>query len=141
MDCLQTPLGKIMILADGNPLTYTPVLRQSYYASECYRIRIVVESYEHIACVLVANDEHVQGMVSSGEDYLCMEFIRDHMKLTIGMAVYESSAPRFSSKTIEYGLRYGDFKDIDALTFGIAWVKDHTENDTRTWYAADPTLD
>ena len=141
MKNLQTPFGEIVVLADGQPLAYTAIPKQDEQVSACYRVRIPTENYVEIACVLLPDGKSVLGDASSGEGYLCMEFICHSTELTIGMAVDESSAPRFSSNPLECGLSYGDLKDIDALTFGIAWVEDHTDNEIRTWYAADPTLD
>lgn len=141
MSNLQTPFGEIVIWADGKPLTYKAVPKQNRYASECYRIFVPSEGYTEISCVLMARDAHLLGEHSSGEGYLCIEFIRDSKKLTIGMAVDEAALPKYKSKVIENGLSYGDITHIELLTFGIAWVYDHTENDVRTWYAADPTLD
>ncbi len=141
MKNLQTPFGEIVVLADGQPLVYTAISKQDERVSACYRVRIPTENHAEIACVLLPDDKSVLGDASFGEGYLCMEFIRHSTELTIGMAVDESSAPSFSSETIENGLVYRHVTNVESLVFGIAWLHDHSEHDVRTWYAADPTLD
>ena len=141
MNHLQTPLGEITVLADGLPVAYTAVQKQNRYTSECYRIYVPSNGYSEIACVLLSQDTDLRGEASSGEGYLCMEFINESTKLSIGMAVDEAATPKYKSEVIENGLAYGDISHIEPLIFGIAWVCDYTENDVRTWYAADPTLD
>lgn len=78
---LQTPFGKLNILADGaaipceaTPFDYSKPPVKDKPLAGCYRIHIPVKQYHSVQCVLELEQETVTVSGSSGERYLCREF-------------------------------------------------------------------
>lgn len=143
---LTTPLGKILVYADGVCIDYTAVEYdfhrppcQDRPVAGCYRIEIGAQGRKEIACVAEPVDPDIGNTGDSGQDYLNSEFIMGSTILTIGM---EDENPAFESIRTERGLQYNLLQPVDRVVFGIAWATDYEGTyDVRTWYAADPTLD
>ena len=142
---LQTPFGKINILVDGvatnfeaKPFDYIkPPIKDKPIAG-CYRIDIRVKNYRSIQCILNLENEKVDVSGSSGERYLCREFIDGATMLAIGI---EDENPAFESGRVENGMEYRIIDKIDEVVFGIAWATDYEgTDDVRVWFAADPTV-
>lgn len=142
---LQTPFGKINILVDGIAIEYEatsfdyikPPVKDKPIAG-CYRIHIPVEKYRSIQCVLELKKESVDVSGSSGERYLCREFVDGATMLAIGI---EDENPAFESKRVKNGMEYRINGTVEAVVFGVAWATDYEgTEDVRVWFAADPTV-
>lgn len=142
---LETPFGKINILVDGAAIQYEarpfeyikPPVKDKPIAG-CYRIYIPVENCSCIQYMLDLEDTKVGVSGSSGERYLCREFIYDTTMLAIGI---EDENPSFESLRIENGMEYCIKHSVEEVVFGIAWATDYEgANDVRVWFAADPTV-
>ena len=141
----ETPLGKINILVDGVATNFEaklfdyikPPVKDKPIAG-CYRIHIPVENYRSIQCVLELANGSVDVSGSSGERYLCREFVDGTTMLAIGI---EDENPAFESGRVENGMEYRIIDRIDEVVFGIAWTTDYEgTDDVRVWFAADPTV-
>ena len=142
---LETPFGKINILVDGvaihyeaRPFTYIkPPVKDNPIAG-CYRIHIPVGDSRCIECTLDLKDATVDVSGSSGERYLCKEYLKDSIMLVIGV---EDENPAFDSERVESGIQYRFNTRVDEVVFGIAWAMDYKgTDDVRVWFAADPTV-
>lgn len=143
---LETPLGKLLILADNQPVVYEaepyifdrpPVLNQPI--AGCFRIRVSAERYTAMCCMVETNDPNMYFSSSSGEGYLAAEFESGRIILTIGA---EDEHPSLTPEVIPGGIVCTIRKPVQQLVFGVAWTDDYQgTSDVRTWYAADPTLD
>ena len=143
---LFTPFGQIKVFADGVPqdfdaATYNyergPV--KEHPIAGCYRIRIPVENHRSIHCEVSFEGVAIGNTGSSGQDYVCAEFISDTTILTIGA---EDENPAFETVRTECGMEYRIHEATGEVVFGIAWAIDYEGSfDCRTWFAADPTLD
>ena len=142
---LQTPFGKINILVDSVAIHYDarpfdyikPPVKDKPIAG-CYRIHILVENYRSIQCVLELEKESVDVSGSSGECYLCREFVDGTTMLAIGI---EDENPAFESERVKNGMKYCVTNKIDEVVFGIAWTTNYEgTDDVRVWFAADPTV-
>lgn len=142
---LQTPFGKINILADGvairyeaRPFDYIKPPVKDTPIEGCYRIHIPAENHHSIQCVLELEDESIDVSGSSGERYLCREFCAGTTMLAIGV---EDENPSFESVRVENGMEYRIGDNVDEVIFGIAWATDYEgTDDVRVWFAADPTV-
>lgn len=142
---LETPFGKIKIYADGIDVSYEvksfdyikpPVIDKPI--AGCYRIHIPVKNYQVIQCVLNLKNGNIDINGSSGERYLCREFVKNSIMLVIGT---EDENPSFESGRVENGMEYCIINRIDEVVFGIAWATDYEgPDDVRVWFAADPTV-
>lgn len=142
---LETPFGKINILVDGVAIQYEartfdyikPPVKDKPIAG-CYRIHIPVRNSSCIECALDLEDVIVDVSGSSGERYLCKEYVKDSIMLTIGI---EDENPAFESERVENGMQYRINTRVDEVVFGIAWATDYEgTDDVRIWFAADPTV-
>lgn len=142
---IETPFGKIIILIDGVAVAYEakpfdyikPPVKDKPIAG-CYRIHIPVKNYCSIQCVLELEKESVEVSGSSGERYLCREFVDGATMLAIGI---EDENPAFESERVKYGMEYRINGRVDEVVFGIAWATDYEgTDDVRVWFAADPTV-
>ena len=142
---LQTPFGKINILVDGvaiqyeaRPFDYIKSPVKDKPIAGCYRIHIPVGNSSCIECALDLEDATVDVSGSSGERYLCKEYVKDSIMLAIGI---EDENPAFESKRVENGMQYRINARVDEVVFGIAWATDYEGTyDVRVWFAADPTV-
>lgn len=142
---LETPFGKINILVDGIAIHYDarpfdyikPPVKDNPIAG-CYRIHIPVENSSCIECTLDVEDTSVDVSGSSGERYLCKEYLKDSTMLAIGI---EDENPAFDSERVEGGMQYRINTRVDEVVFGIARATDYEgPDDVRVWFAADPTV-
>ena len=142
---LQTPFGKINILVDGvatnyeaRPFEYIKPPVKDKPIAGCYRVHIPVENYRSIQCVLNLESEKVDVSGSSGERYLCREFVDGNIMLAIGI---EDENPAFESGRVKNGMEYRIADGVKEVVFGIAWATDYEgTDDVRVWFAADPTV-
>lgn len=142
---LQTPFGKINILVDGvatnfeaRPFEYIKPPVKDKPIAGCYRVHIPVENYRSIQCVLDLESEKAAVSGSSGERYLCREFVDGNIMLAIGI---EDDNPAFESGRVKNGMEYRIANGVKEVVFGIAWTTDYEEpDDVRVWFAADPTV-
>lgn len=75
---------------------------------------------------------------SSGERYLCSEFVEGATMLAIGA---EDENPAFETNRVKNGMEYHINGKADEVVFGIAWAIDYEgADDVRVWFAADPTV-
>jgi hypothetical protein len=150
---LKTPLGEIVIIVDGQSVTYKPIsLDCTEYGTRNeimftvdarYKIEVKLSS---IPCVVECkfNDflgDDGRGGVDSGQYLALICFYRGNTKLSIGV---EDEIPGVECSYTDYGLKVEltEQASIHCVTFGIAWVamKDEEKEDIYTWFAADPTL-
>lgn len=144
---ISTPFGKLNIYVDGAPINYLPIkLRydrppcKERPLSACYRIKGIVSNVSEVKCV-IETTEDVDSSPESGEDYICTTLTKDNVMLTVGTeAPSYGKTSKYSVRHIENGLIFTDFSEKTKLILGVAWVTDADDYDTRTWYAADPTL-
>ena len=141
---LSTPLGNIIISADGKPLDYRaiPFSLNRPPVSEhpitgCFRIHVTAKDFCTISCILDHNNPAIQNSGDSGEKYLNAEFIFENFILHIGR---EDENAAFESVRLPNGLEYRLLSQVDEVVFGIAWTDDYHKYDVRTWFAADPTI-
>jgi len=141
---LSTPLGNIIISADGKPLDYKAIPFSfnrppvsEHPSAGCFRIHIAAKDFCTISCILEYNNPAIKNSGDSGEKYLNAEFILGNIILHIGM---EDENPAFESVRLSNGLEYRLLTQINEVVFGIAWTNDYHKYDVRTWFAADPTI-
>ena len=142
---LTTPLGNILIFADGYCIDYEAqkvvFLRSpcdDKPVAGCYRIEVASQGLKAISCTVELLDLKVCNTGDSGENYLNAEFIKGQNILTVGMV---SDSPAYESIQTECGLQYILRQPVDKVVFGVAWATDYYgTDDCRTWYAADPTI-
>ena len=142
---LQTPFGKINIIVDGVAICYEarpfdyikPPVKDNPIAG-CYRIHIPVGNSSCIECALDLEDATVEVSGSSGERFLCKEYLKGSIMLAIGV---EDENAAFDSERVESGIQYRFNTRVDEVVFGIAWAMDYKgTDDVRVWFAADPTV-
>ena len=139
---ILTPLGEIHIYIDN--------VRSDYeYEQHCkniralqerplagsYRILISKEEWQTIRCVVSLCDTEIPNEGVSGERYLCSEFAKDNIVLTIGAG---DDHKAFNTNRIPYGVEYIRKTPIDKVMFGVAWATDYEgQFDIRTQLATD----
>ena len=137
---IQTPFGELNIYVDGRLINYLPI-RISYDhptcqdkpLAACYRIYGAIKTGQTVRAVIEPlADCDVSDC--SGEDYVCCEFERDTVRMTLGTWENCQVTP------IENGLQLASIQDSTEIYLGLAWVNDAFEYDNRTWFAADPTI-
>ncbi|KGR79904.1 hypothetical protein, partial [Ureibacillus sinduriensis] len=75
-----------------------------------------------------------------------ISFYKKDIKLTIGVDCEFTDYPKyidFSGEYLSNGIQYVTFqKTADRkFSFGVCWIQPCTEeNDTQTWFGADPSL-
>jgi len=156
---LSTPLGNIRIMIDGEIVDYTaqPVALDKTCKDIHGRYKIVVnfipDGHKHqIMCLIDEYQKTNDDFVEPGENLELMSFVKNNIKLSIGM---EGDTGYFSD-----GTRVNDYYDYDndyhdngvsyqilettatnQFVFGIAWLVDQRpENEVQTWYGADPSI-
>lgn len=139
---LLTPLGEIQIYIDDICSDYE---YEKYSKDICslrerpvdgsYRIIISKNSWKTIRCVVSLYDTEISNNGDSGERYLCSEFVKDKIILTIGAG---DDNPAFDTNQIRYGMEYVRKAPVDKVMFGIAWATDYESPfDIRTQLATD----
>ena len=161
---METPLGKISILLDGEEYKFFLVIPHKLSKGRCkelkgcYRIAVNVEpdGKQHELKCIIENASYETRIIESGEDFSCISFYDNQgNKLSLGAEGETGINPdgtRFSSKYdyrvdyLENGISYIlDYDSFDnRYIFGLAWidkVTDCPERDIQTWLGADVTLD
>ncbi|MBE6895836.1 MAG: hypothetical protein E7477_01940 [Ruminococcaceae bacterium] len=139
---LNTPFGTIKITADGIMLEYEAIpfccqVRSvvSKPLAGCYRITVPNENYRMIRCELEWNCSPIENTGSSGERYLCSEFVKDAVVLTIGAG---DEMLDFETVRLDNGIEYICSPSVDKVMFGVSWTTDHEgQFDIRTQLATD----
>ena len=139
---LLTPLGEIQIYiddlcADYEYEVYCKDIRalQEHPIDRSYRIIIDQKEWKTIRCIISLYDPQISNSGDSGERYLCSEFVKDNIILTIGAG---DDNPAFDTNRIRYGMEYVRKAPIDKVMFGIAWTTDFDSPfDIRTQLATD----
>ena len=91
--------------------------------------------WKTVRCVVSLYDTEIPNNGDSGERYLCSEFVKDNIILTIGAG---DDNPAFDTKQIHYGMEYIRKVPVDQVIFGIAWATDYEGPfDIRTQLATD----
>lgn len=156
---LSTPLGNIMILIDDMPYSYDAVSveKDRTCPDIAGRYRIIVElipdGREHeIKCIIDGYEKTDDDNVETGEDLELKSFVKDNIKLSVGMegdSGYFDDGTRISDRYdydndyCDNGVSYKVLKSTDTsrFVFGIAWMIDpRPENEVQTWYGADPSI-
>ncbi len=140
---LETPLGKINILVDSvvihyeaKPFNYIKPPIKDKPIEGCYRIHIPVQDYRSIQCILDLENAKVDISGSSGERYLCREFVDGTIMVAIGI---EDENSAFESGRVENSMEYYINTRIEEVVFGIAWGTDYEgTNDVRVWFCSRP---
>ena len=137
---IRTPFGELNIYVDGQLINYLPIkiaydrppCKQKPLAA-CYRIYGSIKAGQTVRAVIEPlADCHVSDC--SGEDYVCCEFERGTVHMTLGVCENCQVTP------MENGLQLAGIQDSSEVYLGLAWVNDAFEYDNRTWFAADPTI-
>ena len=136
---IRTPFGELNIYVDGQLINYLPIkiaydrppCKQKPLAA-CYRIYGSIKAGQTVRAVIEPLAD-CQVSDCSGEDYVCCEFYRDEVQMTLGAWENCQITP------IENGLKLTGTQKQAAVSLGLAWVNDYFEYDNRTWFAADPT--
>ena len=137
---IQTPFGELNIYVDGRLINYLPIrisydhpMCQDKPLATCYRIYGAIKAGQTVHVVIEPlADCHVSDC--SGEDYVCCEFERGTVHMTLGVCENCQVTP------MENGLQLAGIQDSSEVNLGLAWVNDAFEYDNRTWFAADPTI-
>ena len=139
---LLTPLGKIEVYIDDIRSDYEyekhcknirSLLEQPLAGS--YRIVVSSEKWQSIRCVVSLDNTEIPNNGDSGERYLCSEFVKDNVVLTIGAG---DDIPAFHTNQIRYGIEYVFKGPVDKVMFGVAWATDYEGRfDIRTQLATD----
>ena len=139
---ILTPLGEIHIYIDNVRSNYEV---EPYYCNissvrekplaGSYRIIVSAKEWQTIRCVVSLCDSEMSNDGATGERYLCSEFVKDNIVLTIGAG---DENPAFDTNRIRYGVEYIRKTPIESVMFGIAWATDYEgQFDIRTQLATD----
>lgn len=139
---LVTPFGEIHVYIDGFSASYkaVPYVHNIRSLCEnpitaCYKVEVSAMGGKCIRCVVAVDDIAVCKGGSSDEHFLCAEFAKDNVALTIGA---EDDHPGFDTNALENGMEYLCKYPMETVVFGVAWTTDYEgEFDVRTWLAAD----
>lgn len=150
---LNTPLGKILLLVDGEVVPYkveqlglVPVLFPDIQA----RFKICFDYDQNhparsIKC-LVENTS-VRGWGETGECLEAISFYHATLKLTLGIRGSFGDAVDygfdFDGQHLEHGIECLLSKRTASqpFVFAVSWIDPVTEdNDVQTWYASDPAI-
>lgn len=139
---LVTPLGEIEVYVEGilaayeaqpHVCTVRSVLAKP--PAGCWRITVPAEACRTIRCAVRLEAPEPQNSGSSGQRYLCAEFVKENVILTIGA---ENENPAFDTNRLPNGMEYVLKQPLEQVSFGIAWATDYDgKYDIRTYLAAD----
>ena len=164
---LLTPLGEIIILIDGVPVSYSAqegrkldVLCPHILGRYQINVQFLPDGNEHtISCIFKPNCSYNR-TPESGEQLECQSFYNDRrFKLSIGVecvagyigGVRDTDEYDYDAEYLENGMSVlidGNTK-TQHFVFGIAWIDnvgwddpidDNNDRDVETWYGADPSL-
>ena len=139
---LLTPLGEIQVYIDNvcSDYVYEKHCRnirslREHPVAGSYRIVVSAKCWKSIRCIVSLDDTEILNNGDSGERYLCSEFVKDNVVLTIGAG---DDNPAFDAKQIRYGMEYICKDPVDKVMFGVAWATDYeSPYDIRTQLATD----
>ncbi len=149
---LLMPFGNIKLYVNNEEKEFTAIkLDNLYFLGSYIKGRFLIQ-YEYkneyknqeIKCCIPSID--VEGEVESGERLEAISFYKNDIKLTIGADCEFTDFPDyidFSGDYLSNGIQYVTFqKTADRkFSFGVCWIQPYTEeNDTQTWFGADPGL-
>ena len=152
---IETPFGKIKITVNNKECKYeeiktqkmkktyqwqmNPILIKYNHLDGCYRVSIPCNKDDIIACELIPKI-NVEKYNDGGENYACKIFQKDKIQLTLGsFDVVNNCTCDFIDNGLIFNKLQGN--ETKEIVFGVAWVTDLEEDDNRTWFAADPSLD
>ena len=143
---IKTPFGKLNIYVDDQIMDYLPIITrfdhpvcQNRPLDECYRIIGGIKIGQVVRCVIEPNPS-CKVYFDSGENYICQNFVKGNIQLTLGTVdYYDKNDPPYKASTVSNGLIIENVRENTKVKIGVAWVCDASENDLRTWFAADPT--
>ena len=143
---INTPFGTLKIYVDGEIINYLPIITQFKHPvcdgkplAGCFRIFGKVESGPTVKCILEPCPS-CEAYFDSGENYICQNFVKDNIQLTIGtVEYYGSDSKPYEVTTVPNGLIFKNIREKTSIKLGVAWVNDLSDGDLRTWFAADPT--
>ena len=139
---LMTPLGEIHIFIDGicsnyEYERYNKNIRSLHErpVDGSFQIIINQKDWETVRCVVSLFDPDIPNEGDSGERYLCSEYVKDNIILTIGAG---DDIPEFDTYRIRYGIEYVRKAPVQKVMFGVAWRTDfESHDDIRTQLATD----
>ncbi len=141
---IKTPFGALNIYVDEEIINYLPVKVNFEHPTckerplaACYRISIKLKGKRLVKCVIEPPPECDAGY-DTGEDYICHNFVKDNIQLTIGTIDHYDDPKPYVVNPLTNGFCFSLFVNEITLELGVAWVVDRAENDLRTWFAADP---
>ena len=166
---LITPLGKIQVLFDGAPISYS-ITQLEVLENLCpdvaarYKIEVdyIPDGKEHFISCCLYPSQPVKGYSESGERLECCGYYNEGqtIKVSIGMEADSECSFQIKGQWICHPNVYdydGVFMEKDGrfynsyaiqpstktthYVFGVAWIFDCTsiDRDTQTWFGADPT--
>ena len=143
---LKTPLGTLNIYVDDERIDYLPVVVRFEHPTcegrplaACYRISGNLQEKHSVKCVIEPTSP-CDIFEDSGEHYLCQSLVKDNVQLTIGAVDhYHGEQLLYEVTSISNGLLFTNLAPKVKINLGVAWVTDLSENDLRTYFAADPS--
>lgn len=143
---IKTPFGTLNIYVDGEIIDYLPIITHFEHPvcnekplAGCFRTFGKVESGRTIKCILEPSPS-CEVYSDSGENYICQNFVKDNVQLTIGtIDHYGIDSKPYEVITVPNGLVFKNIREKTSIKLGVAWVNDLSDGDLRTWFAADPT--
>ena len=167
---LITPLGKIQVLFDETPISYS-ITQLEVLENLCpdvvarYKIEVdyIPDGKEHLISCCLYPSQPVKGYSESGEHLECCGYYNNDETIKVSIGIEADTGYIFNDKgqlirdndeydyDSEFMEKDGIFYNSYALlpftktthyVFGVAWIFDCTsiERDTQTWFGADPTL-
>ena len=146
---VNSPLGELRIFVDGEMVYYLPIITRfehptckEHPLAACYRIVGAVKARHTVKCV-IESATPCEVCSDSGEDYICQTFVSGNAQLTLGTVdSYACNGERtqaYDVQTIPNGFLFTNLDEKACIKLGVAWVTDRLEDDSRTWFAADPS--
>lgn len=145
----QTQIGKFAVFFDGellqNEWQKMPNIRRHLEVDGryCFKFEFINDNCPHsLKCILEDYSDKLDCGFESGEDLETIAFKSGDFKLSLGLkgiGVEEKNRFDYGITYLPYGLQYDIFPNTktQAFTFCIAWVFKNSEDESRTWFAAD----
>lgn len=152
---LATPIGVIEITIDGEAIPYRPQrvpcdrFCRDLDGRYSVTVKLVPDGKAHtIACRIKSHLPFEWDDIEPGESLELKSFYQEGVKLSIGMegdAGYVngkrcSDEYDYDNEYLDDGVQYVIFSSTktEDYVFGIAWICDVQEDNTQTWFGADP---
>ncbi len=155
---LETPLGKIEVKLDGEPINYkiitipTDKTCNELDGRFSIEIQCIPDGKSHrLTCTIINYKPSEADGIESGERLELYSFYKDKIKLSIGMEA-DIGCLNNGKRISEYDYDADYLKDgvcylilpttkTNKFIFGVAWITNvNAENDVQTWYGADPSM-